>query len=118
MRGRIAQIDSAEAVFSSPVHLDVARFVGIDTLIPGRVAGTANSLVQVDCGEVRIEAEGEFGAGEDVYVAVRPEEIELYDEKSPDACDACNVVAGQVVKLNAFDHGDLLPWDPQYLTRQ
>jgi tungstate transport system ATP-binding protein len=98
MRGRVAQVGSAETVFSRPEQLEVARFVGIETLIPGRVTGTANGLVQVDCGDAHIEAEGDCEAGEDVYVSVRPEEIDLHDDGSPAVGDACNVVAGRVVK--------------------
>lgn len=98
MRGRVAQVGSAETVFSRPEQAEVARFVGIETLIPGRVTGTANGVVQVDCGKVRLEAEGDCEAGEDVYVSVRPEEIDLYDDGSPPGDDACNVLPGNVTK--------------------
>jgi tungstate transport system ATP-binding protein len=98
MCGRVAQVGSAEAVFSRPEQVEVARFVGIETLIPGRVTGTANGLVQVDCGEILLQAEGSCEAGEDVYVSVRPEEIDLHDEGSPAVGGACNVVAGRVTK--------------------
>jgi tungstate transport system ATP-binding protein len=98
MRGRVAQVGSAETVFSRPEQVEVARFVGIETLIPGRVTGTANGLVQVDCGEVHLEAEGDCETGADVYVSVRPEEIDLYDDGSPAVGDARNVVSGRVTK--------------------
>jgi tungstate transport system ATP-binding protein len=98
MHGRVAQVGSAETVFSRPEQVEVARFVGIETLIPGRVTGTANGLAQVDCGEVHLEAEGDFETGEDVYVSVRPEEIDLHDDANPAVGDACNVVAGRVTQ--------------------
>jgi tungstate transport system ATP-binding protein len=98
MRGRVAQVGSAEAVFSRPEQVEVARFVGIETLIPGRVTGTANGLVQVDYGEIRLEAEGDCDAGEDVWVSVRPEEIDLHEDGSAAVGDACNVVGGRVTK--------------------
>ena len=98
MRGRVAQVGSAQAVFSRPEQVEVARFVGIETLIPGRVTGTANGLAQVDCGEICLEAEGDCEAGEDVYVSVRPEEIDLHDDGSPAVGDACNVLAGRVAR--------------------
>jgi len=98
MRGRVAQVGSAETVFSRPEQLEIARFVGIETLIPGRVTGTANGLVQVDCDGVRLVAEGDCQTGEDVYLAVRPEEIDLHDDGSPAVGDACNVIAGRVTK--------------------
>ena len=99
LRGRVAQVESAERVFARPEQVEVARFVGIETLIPGRVTGKVNGLAQVDCGEIHLEAEGDFEAGEEVYVAVRPEEIDLHDDGSPAVGDARNVVAGRVTKV-------------------
>ncbi|MCJ7630700.1 MAG: ABC transporter ATP-binding protein [Longimicrobiales bacterium] len=98
MRGRVAQAGSAEAVFSRPEQVEVARFVGIETLIPGRVTGRANGLVQVACGGIHLEAEGDREAGEDVYVAVRPEDIDLYDQGIPTVGGGGNVLSGQVTK--------------------
>jgi tungstate transport system ATP-binding protein len=98
MRGSVAQVESAERVFARPEQVEIARFVGIETLIPGRVTGKANGLVQVDCGEIHLEAEGDCEAGEEVYVAVRPEEIALLDEDGPAAGNARNVISGRVTK--------------------
>ncbi len=95
--GRVAQVGSAEAVFSRPEQLEVARFLGIETLIPGRVTGTANGLVQVDCGQVRLEVEGKLDPGEEVHVSVRPEEIDLHEDGSAAVGEARNVLAGRVV---------------------
>lgn len=98
MGGRVAQVGTADEIFSRPEQADVARFVGIETLIPGRVTGGENRLVQVACGEVHIEAVGGWGVDEDVYVAVRPEEIGLHIPGSPAVDDAPNVVPGRVTK--------------------
>jgi len=98
MGGRVAQVGPAETVFLRPEQVEVARFVGIETLIPGRVTGTANGLVQVDCAGIQLEAEGDCNPGKDVYVSVRPEEIELHDDGSAAVGDACNVIAGRVTK--------------------
>jgi tungstate transport system ATP-binding protein len=98
MGGRVAQVGSAEEVFSRPERVEVARFVGIETLIPGRVMGTADGSVQVDCGGVHINAEGDWKADEDVYVSVRPEEIDLTDDESQAVGDACNVLSGRVTR--------------------
>jgi tungstate transport system ATP-binding protein len=96
--GRVAQVGSAETVFSRPERVEVARFVGVETLIPGRVTGSANDLVQVDCGEIRIDAAGDFEVGGEVYVAVRPEEIDLQEDDSP-ANSGGNVIAGRVTRV-------------------
>ena len=62
------------------------------------MTGTANGLVQVDCGEVQLEVEGVSEAEADVYVSVRPEEIDLHHDGRPAAGVACNVIAGRVTK--------------------
>jgi tungstate transport system ATP-binding protein len=96
--GGVAQVGSAEEVFRRPERLEVARFLGVETLIPGRVTGKARGLVQVECGEMQLEAEVESEPGKDVYAAVRPEEIELYEDGSPSVAGARNVMAGRVTK--------------------
>ncbi len=99
MGGRLAQVGSPQTVFSRPERPDVARFVGVDTLIQGRVEGNQNGLVQVDCGGLHLEVEGVLEAGEEVYVAVRPEEIVLHSEDTFTGDDAPNVLAGRVTKV-------------------
>jgi tungstate transport system ATP-binding protein len=95
--GRVAQVDTAETVFSQPEQVEVARFVGIETLIPGHVVSGADGRVQVDCSGTLLEAEGDWEAGEKVFVAVRPEEIELHTRGlAPD--DPRNRVPGRVTK--------------------
>jgi len=98
MRGGVAQVDSPETVFARPEQVEVARFVGIETLIPGRVAGKENGLVRVACGELSIQAEGNWEVDEDVYVAVRPEEIRVHAQGSLAVGDRGNVIVGKVTK--------------------
>ncbi len=50
------------------------------------------------CGGIHLEAEGDWEAGEDVYVAVRPEEIDLHDEGIPTVGGGGNVISGRVTK--------------------
>ena len=99
VRGGLAQVGSPEAVFSRPERVDIARFVGVETLIPGRVEGKVNGLIQVDCGGFHIEVEGVLEAGQEVYVAVRPEEIVLHNDGTFASGDAPNVLAGRVTKV-------------------
>ena len=98
MNGQVAQVGSAEAVFSRPERVEVARFLGIETLIRGRVTKCGNGMAQVECGELLLEAAENLDAGEEVYVAVRPEEINLVDESSP-AVSGTNVVYGHVTRM-------------------
>ncbi len=99
VQGKIAQVDSPETIFSRPAQEEVARFLGVETLIPGRVADTRDGASHVDCGEFHIEAQGEFGVGDEVLVAVRPENITLLAEHDSQANDVPNVLQGRVTKL-------------------
>lgn len=94
LNGRVAQAGAAEDVFSRPETVEVARFVGVETLIPGRVSESRNGVAQVVAGEIRIQSESELDAGEEVVVAVRPEEVLVGDGD-----DAENVLAGSVTKV-------------------
>ena len=76
----------------------MARFVGIETLIPGRVTGRANGRLQIHCGEFGLEGEGDAEVGEEVYVAVRPEEIDLLAEGRADPGDSRNLIPGRVTR--------------------
>lgn len=99
IQGRIAQVDSPETIFSRPEQSEIARFVGVETLIPGRIGGREDDNVWVDCGELRVQAFGERVVGEEVLVAVRPEEIDLLEEHCPVKNGAQNVFPGRVKKV-------------------
>jgi tungstate transport system ATP-binding protein len=90
MHGRIAQVGTAEEIFSRPARVEVARFVGVETLIPGRMVAPG----RIECGEFELKTES--GADGDVWVSVRPEEIELHEEGS--VVEGRNVIPGRVVK--------------------
>lgn len=99
MRGCVAQVGTAETVFSRPASVEVAQFVGVETLIPGRIAESENGLVTVDCGTLSIVAKGHGEVGENVRVAVRPEEICLLGGSSSDGGSGHNVIQGAVTRI-------------------
>ncbi len=77
MGGRLAQVDSPERVFSSPVNEDVARFVGVENILRGIVLEQRDGIgvVSLDFGEIQVATEAQ--PGERVLVCLRPEEIVL-----------------------------------------
>ncbi|MFN3477104.1 MAG: ABC transporter ATP-binding protein, partial [Candidatus Methylomirabilales bacterium] len=76
-RGKILQLDPPEVVFSSPADPEVARFVGVETILPGRVISAEEGLVVAEIDGRKIEVAGEASPGERVLVCVRPEDIAL-----------------------------------------
>lgn len=84
LAGRLRQVDETSVVFSAPVSEEVARFVGVETIVPGVVIDGAAGVVRVDVAGRVVEvaasvARGDVsvGAGERVRVCVRPEDVVL-----------------------------------------
>jgi len=80
MGGRLRQTGSANEVFSSPVDEEVAAFVGVENIIPGRVRSVADGLAAVDVASAVIETATELEVGADVLVCLRPEDVVLSRE--------------------------------------
>jgi putrescine transport system ATP-binding protein len=98
--GRIVQVNTPANLYEFPANRFVAGFIGSVNLIEGRV------VEQLD-GEVRIQAEGFEGSfvmdhvdplplGTPVAIAVRPEKLNVHDEKPT---DRPNWVHGRVVDI-------------------
>src|SRR5207237_1158724 len=77
MGGAVAQLDVPERVFGFPADEEVARFVGVETLLPGTVLGAAEGLVTVQIAGAAVEVAGEGSAGQRVLVCLRPEDVAL-----------------------------------------
>lgn len=69
--GRLAQTGSPTSLYSLPIDLDLARFVGDAVVVPGHAEGE-----YVECAFGRLPLRREGGAGA-VQVMIRPEQIRL-----------------------------------------
>jgi tungstate transport system ATP-binding protein len=77
LRGEVAQLDVPERVFGFPADEEVARFVGVETLLAGTVDGAADGVVVARVAGGTVEVVGEARAGERVLVCLRPEDVAL-----------------------------------------
>jgi tungstate transport system ATP-binding protein len=98
MDGQIRQLDTPDQVFGFPVDEDVARLVGVETILAGTVLHAAEGLSVVEAGGVRIEAAGEFAPGAPVLACIRPEDVVL--SRADQASSARNRLAGRVVAVD------------------
>ncbi len=73
--GRIQQIGRPSEVFGHPGSEEVARFVGVETILEGQVVGRRDGLLSVAVNGARIEALGKAAVGERVLVCLRPEDV-------------------------------------------
>ncbi len=75
--GRIRQVGAPGEVFAAPVDEEVAAFVGIETIAPGRVRSLEDGLAVVEVAGRVVEAAADSAPGSDVLVCLRPEDVVL-----------------------------------------
>ena len=117
-RGRVEQIGTPEELYDDPVTRFAAEFIGETNLVEGVVAAAAGATVTVDTeAGARYEAFApgqSLGAGDRVYVMIRPERIDLVSEPpaggvATPVTIAKRVFAGDVIAFQLrTDHGLLL----------
>jgi len=98
--GRIRQVGTPEEIFRRPNSEFVASFVRSDNILRGRARKTTRGLL-VSIGELEFLA-AEGGEGE-VFMTVRPEDIEILKEAS---ADHPNLRKGWVIRF--MDKGALI----------
>ncbi len=80
--GKVAQTGPAEEVFNRPASLEVAGFLTVETIQPGRILKSEGGLLTVAVGSATlraVELEGGFQTSE-VFVCIRAEDIILAKE--------------------------------------
>jgi tungstate transport system ATP-binding protein len=105
--GKIRQIDSAEEVMNRPVDEVVASFIGIGTVISGRVIESRGDTFSVAAGGREIESIGQFAIGETVCIYIRPENVTLSihpseNRSAPVQTSARNVFSCTVTGVTPF----------------
>jgi tungstate transport system ATP-binding protein len=100
MAGEILQLDEAARLFRAPVSEEVARFVGVETILDSRVLGEQDGLAVVEAGGQKIEVAARVAAGERVRLCLRPEDVTLIPRgASASGSSARNRLTGRVVRL-------------------
>jgi tungstate transport system ATP-binding protein len=77
IHGRIAQVGSIHDIFYRPQGKDIARFVGIDTILNGVVESNEEEHAKVSVGTSVFEVITPHGAGTKVALFIRPEEVTI-----------------------------------------
>ena len=97
--GRIAQIGPVAEVMNRPANEFVASFVGVETVLPGRVVETSDGVfvAAVEGGE--IQAVGHVRTGDGVLCCIRPEHVTLSTNTPFSASSARNVFSGTIRKI-------------------
>ena len=99
MSGKLRQLGSPADVFSSPVDGEVAAFVGVETIVPGRIRDAASGLAAVEVDGKIIETASELAPGSDVLVCLRPEDVVLSEAGSATPSSARNHLRATVKRV-------------------
>ncbi len=98
--GRVLQVGAPQEVFSRPQNADVARIVGIETVVQGRVVDSSRDLMTVDVAGTKLVALTPEEPGPDVFVCIRAEDVVL-EAVGVGATSARNHLAGTVREVTA-----------------
>jgi len=99
--GRLRQVGAPETVFTAPGDPEVARFVGVETVIAGRVLAVSEGIAQLEAFGHTLEGVGDFPPGSTVYLCLRPEDVTLSPTLAGAAqTSARNRVVGQIESIS------------------
>jgi tungstate transport system ATP-binding protein len=103
INGRIAQVGSIHDIFYRPQGRDIARFVGIDTILSGIVESNQDGLSEILVGTTVFEVITPCRPGTKVALFIRPEEvtIALKDGDLPKT-SVRNQMTGTITKMVPF----------------
>lgn len=95
--GNVLQVGVPIDVFSRPQNADVARVVGIETVVKGRVIGSGSGMVRVNVNRTTLTAVSAESEGPEVFVCIRSEDVVL--ERGTTASSARNHLVGTVTAI-------------------
>lgn len=97
--GRIVQLATPTDIYESPNSRYVAEFIGDVNILPGRVSGNSEQGLQVHCEQhgvdVQTNSQAEMSNGSQVWLAIRPEKLEISLAK-PSETPRANCLSGVV----------------------
>jgi tungstate transport system ATP-binding protein len=100
--GRIAQIGTVAEVMNHPADGFVASFVGVETVLPGRVLHYADGVFTAAVEGGEIQAVGCVKPGAAVLCCIRPENVTLATDSPRPGTSARNVFPGRILKITAL----------------
>jgi len=96
--GRIIQIGSPEEVMNQPVDEWVASFVGVETILNGKVVKKDGGTFFASVEGHEIEVVGDVRLGEKVVLCIRPENVTLSVRTSQEGTSARNVFRARIMR--------------------
>ena len=98
--GSLRQVGPVADVFQRPADAEVARSLGIETVLPAVVGDTDDGLVTLRVGAARLfaVAGADAAPGDEVYACVRAEDVAV-ERGAPPPGSARNRLAAEIVRI-------------------
>lgn len=100
LEGKVYQQGAVEEVFSKPVCDEVARLVGVETVLRGKVVQNKGGLLRISVADQSFFVSGEAKLGEEVLVCIKPEEVIISKEKPESSVR--NWFRGKIVEVSSY----------------
>lgn len=97
MDGELVQVGRPSEIFSAPTDLRVARLVGVENILQGKVNSNREGLVHIAVRGHDVEAVADRRPGDEVHLCIRPEDITLSLREA--STSARNAFSGQIAGL-------------------
>lgn len=78
--GKVLQAGPILDVFNRPASPEVAKLVGVETVLPGVITGTHEGLVTVEINGTKLTALAPESSGKEVFVCIRGEDVILQQD--------------------------------------
>jgi molybdopterin-binding protein len=99
IEGRLRQVGAPAEVFSAPADTDIARFTGVEAILPGRVIRQQEGLADIECDQLTLQAVTSTPLGAAVYLCLRPEDVTLALPGANPKTSARNTLRGTIEVL-------------------
>ncbi|TFG90944.1 MAG: ABC transporter ATP-binding protein, partial [Syntrophobacterales bacterium] len=100
--GSIVQQGTPLDVMNNPSNEFVASFVGMDTILEGKVVKSSEGSITVSVSGKEIDAVGNSKEGEKVYCCIRPENVSIELINPDDLSSARNVFAAEIRDISSL----------------
>lgn len=97
--GKIVQVGLPGEVMNQPNNEFVASFIGMETILTGRVVDNRKGTLIVSVSGHEVEALGTARPGENVICCIRPENVTISTDHPESRTSARNVFPGRVTKI-------------------
>ncbi len=102
--GRVEQFAQKKDIFRKPKNEFIAKFMGVETLIEGEISSGKGNVCRVEVsgtrGRTTIFVAGIGEKGEKVILAIRPEDVILYESQaSTEKSSAMNKFVGKITDI-------------------